>query len=52
VREVEGIDVAPLAIEVDVIRTTDDVAIGQSLDTRADLREREVEIPAELIGAK
>ena len=49
--EVERIDVYTWAVEV-VTSTRDDVAIGERLDTRADLRQREVSIPAEGVGVK
>ena len=49
--EVERIDVYTWAVEV-VTSTRDDVAIGERLYTRADLRQREVSIPAEGVGVK
>ena len=49
--EVERIDVYTWAVEV-VTCTRDDVAIGECLYTRADLRQREVSIPAEGVGVK
>ena len=49
--EVERIDVYTWTVEV-VTSTRDDVAIGECLDTRADLRQREVSIPAEGVGVK
>ena len=49
--EVERIDVYTWAVEV-VTSTGDDIAIGERLYTRADLRQREVSIPAEGVGVK
>ena len=49
--EVERIDVYTWAVEV-VTSTRDDIAIGERLYTRADLRQREVSIPAEGVGVK
>ena len=49
--DVERIDVYTWAVEV-VTCTRDDVAIGECLYTRADLRQREVGIPAEGVGVK
>ena len=49
--EVERIDVYTWAVEV-VTSTRDDIAIGERLYTRADLRQREVSVPAEGVGVK
>ena len=49
--DVERIDVYTWAVEV-VTCTRDDISIGQGFYTRADLRQREISIPAEGIGVK
>ena len=41
-RQVEGVDILPSTIDIEALGAIDDIAIGQGLDTRADLRQREV----------